>query len=175
MKKPSVTQLLKLLDKPALLNWANKQGLAGIDINIDKDRFLKAGTSIHNQILNYHEHGTPFQNIDTENNYKRFMSGKIILDIEKDIETEWFTGRLDARLKHGETIYLIDYKNNSKGAYFENKLQLVSYGMAVECDRFAVVSVPTFTTYHIIVEDRKPYEEIIKALSIIYQNKKLIP
>lgn len=173
MKKPSVTQLIKLLDKPALLKWANKQGLAGIDISIDRDRFLRAGSSIHTQIENFHSAGTPFQNPDTETNYKRFISGKVVLDFEQDIETAWFTGRYDMRYQYGNTKYLIDYKNNSKGVYFENKLQLVAYGMAVECDRFAVVSVPSFTTFHVIIEDRKPYEEIIKALSIIYTNKLL--
>lgn len=174
MKKPTVTQLLKLLDKPALLKWANKQGLAGIDISIDQDRFLRAGTSIHTQIEQYHSNGVPFQNPDHEMNYKRFISGKVILDMEKEIETDWFTGRYDMRYKHGDTIYLVDFKNNSKGVYFENKLQLVAYSMAIPCDRIAVISVPMFTTNHIVIEDRKPYEEIIKALSIIYQNKQLI-
>ena len=162
------------MDKPALLKWANKQGLQGIDISIDRDKYLRAGTSIHSQIENFHINKTPFQNIDHENNYKRFISGKIILDMETEIETEWFTGRYDMRYKHGETVYLVDFKNNSKGVYFENKLQLVAYSMACECDRIAVISVPEFVTYHIVIEDRKPYEEIIKALSIIHQNKALI-
>lgn len=166
--------MIKILDKPALLKWANKQGLLGIDISIDKDRFLRAGSSIHNQIEQYHINKTPFHNPEVEENYKRFTSGKLILDIETEIETEWFTGRYDMRYQYGSTKYLIDYKNNSKGVYFENKLQLVAYGMAVDCDRFAVVSTPMFITHHIVIEDRKPYEEIIKALSIIYTNKLLV-
>jgi len=40
MKKPSVTELLRILDKPALLNWANKQGLLGIDISVKRKEWL---------------------------------------------------------------------------------------------------------------------------------------
>jgi hypothetical protein len=68
----------------------------------------------------------------------------------------------------------MDFKNNSKGIYFENKLQLIGYGMAERCDSFAVVSVPEFTIMNFKVDDRRPYEEILKSLSNIYYQKWLI-
>jgi hypothetical protein len=174
MKKPSLTELLDLLNKPALLKWANKQGLQGIDISIDRTRRLQAGTSIHKQIENFNLHGTPFESPTTETNYRRFIYGKEILDMEHEIETEWFTGRIDMRYKDMGNTYIVDFKNNCKRVYLENLLQLIGYSIAKPCDRLAIISVPTFTVFHVNVKDRKPYEEILKALSIVYQNKKIV-
>ena len=50
MKKPSVTKLLDLLHKPAIVKWANKQGLAGVEINAYSASVKKHGTDLHNQI-----------------------------------------------------------------------------------------------------------------------------
>ena len=52
MKKPSVTQLLDLIAKPALISWANKQGLMGIDTSEKRKKILLNGTSLHSQIEN---------------------------------------------------------------------------------------------------------------------------
>jgi len=169
--KPTVTQLLKLLDKPALLNWANKQGLKGIDINQERKKYLNDGTSIHSQIENFIRHGEQFDSEYAQFQFTKFIENKEILGIENKIETEWFKGRYDIKLKYNDKIYLVDFKSNAKRIYLENKLQLVAYGMAEECDSFAVVSVPDFTIMNFNVKDRKPYEEILKSLSIIYNCK----
>jgi len=173
-QKPSVTELTKLLDKPALLNWANKQGLQGIDINVSRKKYQSDGTSIHKQIEDFHILKTPFLNPEHEANYLKFIEDKEIIYIEQKVETDWFTGRLDCVLKFGDKRYIVDYKSNQSGVYLENKLQLVAYSMALHCDSFAIVSVPDFKFIEVSIPDRKPYIEIIKALSIVYQNKKII-
>lgn len=169
--KPSVTQLLKLLDKPALLNWANQQGLKGIDITKERSKWLNAGTSIHSQIENFIRKGEPFISEVDQSYFKCFIQDKEILGLENNIETEWFTGRYDIKVKWKDKIYIMDFKNKSKRLYLENKLQLIGYGMAEECDSFAVVSVPSFTVMNFNIKDRKPYEEILKCLSKIYTLK----
>ena len=174
MKKPSISQLLALLDKPALLNWANKQGLQGIDISKERSKWLNAGTSIHNQVEKFVNNGTPFLNKVDQDNFSRFISDKEIIDLEKNIETEWFIGRYDFKVEFNGKILLIDFKNNAKNVYLENKLQLVAYSMAEKCDLLAIVSVPAFTQFDVIIEDRKPYEDILKSLSNIYYCKKQI-
>lgn len=171
MKKPSISDLLKLLDKPALLSWANKQGLLGIDIAKERNKWLNAGTSIHSQIENYIRKGEPFISETDQSYFKAFICDKEILGMEHDVETEWFTGRYDLKTKWRDKVYIMDYKNKSKRIYFENKLQLIGYGMAEQCDSFAVVSVPSFTVMNFKVENRAPYEEIIKCLSKIYTLK----
>jgi len=174
MKKPSVTELTKILDKPALLNWANKQGLLGVDISVARKKWLNDGTSIHSQIENYIKNGVPFFDSATQCVFENFISDKIIECIEKEIETEWFTGRLDIKLNINGISFICDFKSNQKSVYIENKLQLVGYGMAEKCDKYAIISVPDFTFIPVEIQDTKPYEEILKALSVIYINKELV-
>jgi hypothetical protein len=131
-------------------------------------------TSIHSQIENNIKSGEPFLNIDHEIAFKNFIFDKKILGYEVDIETEWFIGRYDMKLEWNNKKYLVDFKNNSKVIYFENKLQLVAYGMAENCDAFSIVSVPTFTVMNFSIKNREPFEQIIKALSNIYTQKQII-
>jgi len=169
--KPSISELLRLLDKPALLKWANQQGLKGVDISKERSKWLNAGTSIHSQIEKFIRDGECFINKDAQLNCINFLSDKEILGLECSIETEWFTGRYDIKVKWKDKIYLMDFKNKGKRIYLENKLQLIGYGMAEECDSFAIVSVPSFNIMNFNVTDRKPYEEILKSLSNIYKLK----
>lgn len=174
MKKPSVTELTKILDKPALLNWANKQGLLGIDISIARKKWLNDGTSIHSQIENFIKNGVPFLESSTQFMFENFFKDKSIEFVEKQIETDWFTGRIDIGLLYNNCFYICDFKSNQKNVYIENKLQLVAYGMAERCEKYAIISVPDFTLIPVEIPDTKPYEEILKALSIIYTNKELV-
>ena len=42
---------------------------------------------------------------------------------EKEIETEYFTGRYDIRFKSEDKIFISDWKSNQRYVYLENKLQ----------------------------------------------------
>lgn len=172
--KPHLTQLLALLDKPALVNWANQQGLKGIDIKKKRNEWLNSGSSIHKQIEMFIRKGEPFISEVDQSYFKAFICDKEILGLECKVETNWFMGRYDIKVKWNGKTYIMDFKNNSKGVYFENKLQLIGYGMAEECDCFAVVSVPSFTTMNFKIDNREPYEKILKSLSDIYYQKWLI-
>ena len=174
MKKPSITQLLDLLNKPALIGWANKQGLQGVDIEVSRKKYLNNGTSIHKQIENYITDGVCFSNELHQLSFNNFMEDKEIIDVEKSIETEWFVGRFDASIKYKNKVYLIDYKSNATKIYFENKLQLIAYSMAYPCDAFAVVSVPNFRLIEFDVKEINEYKTIIKSLSDIYKSKLLL-
>lgn len=174
MKKPSVTELIKLLDKPALMYWANKQGLAGIDIKTERKKWLNDGTSMHSQVEEYVKNKTPFLNKEHQENFDRFAFDKEILFLEKKIETDYFTGRIDIAYKQNDKVFIGDFKNNQTSLYFENKLQLVSYSMAEQCDSFAIISMPSFEIIPVPIEDKTPFEEIIKALAVIYQHKNIV-
>lgn len=174
MKKPSVTQLLDLLAKPALIGWANKQGLAGIDIEVTRKKSLQDGTSIHNQIENYCKGEGDFIEERDRNRFNQFMQDKKILFIEKQIETEWFIGRFDAMLEVEGKPLIVDYKSGFTGkVYLENKLQLIAYTMAEPAD-MAIVGVPQFYISPVIIKNREPYETLLKSLSNIYYAKKEI-
>ena len=172
VKKPSVTELTALLNKPALINWANKRGLKGIDITKKRSQWLDYGVSIHSQIENYIKEGTNFLKIEDQNRFNHFVEGKEIIESEKTIKTEWFTGKYDLLFKQHGQKFLIDFKTNQKNIYLENILQLVGYSMAEKCDLLAIVSVPEFRLIDVEVKNREPYENILKALSSIYYCKK---
>lgn len=174
MKKPSVTELLSLLDKPALLGWANRQGLAGVDISKARPKWLVEGVSIHEQIENFIRKKEPFIKSEYQERFNIFIQDKEVLKLECKIETDYFTGRYDIRLKWKDKVYIMDFKKDKKKIYLEQKLQLVAYSMAEPCDSFAIVGVPEFNLIPVEISDRKPYEDILKSLCNIYVNKKRI-
>jgi len=50
IKKPSVSKLVKILDKPALVGWANKIGLEGVNLKAYRTKAMADGSNIHAQI-----------------------------------------------------------------------------------------------------------------------------
>ena len=175
MKKPSVSQLLDLLAKPALIKWANKQGLMGIDIKEKRKRSLAKGTSLHSQIDEFPTDGVLLEREIDQQNLNKFMHGKRIISMEKSIETEWFVGRYDVMLECNGKTWLADYKSGFKGrVYPDYVLQLVAYTMAVPCDGLAIIPIPQFHFIPVEIKDREPYEKMLKALSQIWYLKKEI-
>lgn len=172
MKKPSVTELIKLLDKPALMKWANRIGLQGIELDEYRKNILKAGTSIHSQIELFIKENKPFEREQDQSNYLEFIKDKSVIKVEEKIETDWFTGRVDLIVEWNGKTYICDFKNNQENIYFENVLQLTAYKMAIPCDFIAVIGVPKFKFMPVYsIKDFTPYEEIIKSLSNIYTLK----
>jgi ATP-dependent exoDNAse (exonuclease V) beta subunit len=172
--KPTVTELLKLLDKPALLKWANKIGLEGIVLEDYRKKSMQSGSSLHKQIENYLKFKTPLINPVNQNKCEEFFNDKEILYIEERIETDLFIGRADIIFKWKDQVYVCDFKSNQKSLYFENKLQLIAYKMGIQlkCDNLSIISIPDFYMIHLNIKDCKPYEEILKALSVIHTIKK---
>lgn len=162
MRKPSVTELLDLLAKPALISWANKQGLAGIDVAAARKQAKTEGLSLHEQI----ERKT-FDDPLHQYNFERFMADKELLDQEVQIETEWFVGRYDARVRWRDQIWMIDYKKASRPTvYFEHRLQLAAYGMGAAADRFGIVAVPGFDMAEAVMRGgRGKHEELVVTLA----------
>lgn len=170
MRKPSVTELCDLLAKPALITWANKQGLAGIDIKPARKNALESGTSMHSQI----EYGA-FDDPEHAANFGRFMQDKEVISSEKKIETEWFTGRYDVLFNFRGERWLCDYKKSIRHRiWFEHKLQLVAYGMAEPVERFAVIATPGFVLLPLEIDQaqRSRLEQIIVHLAQVWTLRK---
>jgi hypothetical protein len=174
-KKPSVTRLLDILNKPALISWANKQGLNGIEIKAYMKMARDDGSDLHRKIELACKGEDTFDDPQISESFNNFMQDKKIISIEQDIETEWFVGRFDISFcdNNGE-IFVADFKRGFKGkVYLENKLQLIAYTMAFP-GSMAIVKVPEFYFAKIDIEDRRPYEELIIHLSKIYHLMKEI-
>ena len=141
--KPSVTKLIDMLDKPALLKWANKIGLEGIKLDDYRSKSKDAGSTIHEQVEQYLKFGILTEDQNLNERIIKFFSDKEIIDIEKSIECQYFVGRFDVKLKWKGFVFICDFKSNSS-VYFETKLQLAAYKMAEECDHVAVIHLPDF-------------------------------
>lgn len=174
MKKPSVTELIRLLDKPALLSWANKQGLKGIDITKKRNEWMSYGTSLHKQIYDCITNGTPLVREYDQSMFNEFFETREVIATECKIENEYFTGVYDLTYKKNGKIYLADYKSSAKKIYFEHKLQLAAYSMCVKNDSFAIISIPDFIEMNFSITDLTPYVEILKSLSNIHKQKQII-
>lgn len=167
LNKPTVTELLDILNKPALMKWANKIGLQGISLDEYRAKSKKEGTSLHRQIENYVLHGQPFEDAKVQANFERFQVDKVFKEIEATIETEYFYGRLDAKIIYKGNLYLCDFKSND-GIYLEQKLQLSAYRMSDRNCKIAIVKIPEFTFKEVVIEDFTPYENLIYSLTQIY-------
>lgn len=170
--KPSVTNLIDMLDKPALMRWANKIGLEGIKLDDYKSKSKESGSSVHDAIENYLKFNLLPDDELLCDRIQKFFGDKEVLEIEKTIETEYFIGRFDIKLKWKNIVFIGDFKSNSK-VYFETKLQLAAYRMAEPCDHLAVIHVPDFLIRPVDV-NRDLYEPFIKTLSELYVLKNKI-
>lgn len=174
MKKPSVTELLNILNKPALLNWANKIGLEGIDLNTYRSKSQLGGTNIHNQIENCIKNGEPLENIENQVAFDLFFKDVEVLDSEVSIESDFFVGRVDIRYQKNNKIYLCDFKSNHKKNYLENVLQVCAYSLVLPCDELGIISIPDFKYFPISSKNIQHSKVIIESLYNIYTNKNKI-
>ena len=79
------------------------------------------------------------------------------------------------RLAVGETECICDYKKGkSDRIYLENKLQLVAYTMAESAPMLGIVKTPMFRFLPVEITDRRPYEEMLKTLSRLWELKREI-
>lgn len=169
--KPSVTQLIGLLDKPALMKWANRIGLEGTTLDEYRQKSMAKGTSMHNQIEQHIKNKTPFEDKNLGLGFLNFFTDKKIIECEKKVECDYFNGRLDLIMEFDSRKYLCDFKSKQGHIYFENKLQLSAYRMCEPCDDVCIISIPDFRVLTIDIVDYTPYEEILKSLSNIYKLK----
>jgi hypothetical protein len=171
MKKPSVTKLLDLLNKPRLIDWANKIGLQGIEVNEYRKNKLSSGTNLHSQIEQFLKNKINFSDSLVQFRAECLFEEYEVLGIEQPIETEYFIGRYDIKLKKDNIVYLCDFKSNHTKHYLENYLQLCAYKMASSSDRIAIISIPDFTFMELELKDFSTYEQILINLSNIYNLK----
>ena len=175
IKKPSVSQLLSLLDKPALLNWANKIGLEGKTLLDIRRQNMSAGTNLHKQVERWLINKTPIENAAYQESVVNFFSDNTIMEVEKQIEHDKFCGRIDVKYQTANgDVYICDFKTNQSRVYRENKLQLAAYRMSEGCDKVAIISIPEMKIIECNITDFAPYEKTILCLSELYKLNEII-
>jgi hypothetical protein len=142
---PSVTTILSLLNKPALVKWANNLGLQGIDVTKYVDILADAGSLAHDMILDY------FRGIITdtsecsqdvikkaENAFLSFLEWAkqrklepVLVEHEMVSETKKYGGKCDWYGYEDGIKTLLDFKTGS-GIYEEHAIQLAAYKYELE-------------------------------------------
>jgi hypothetical protein len=172
MNKPTVSQLLDLLNKPALIKWANKIGLEGIKLDQYLKNKRKSGIDYHKLVENFLKDGVLSNDKDFDDKMISFFKDKKVIDVETKIENDYFTGRFDVKLQWENSNFICDFKTSVKGVYFENKLQLAAYSFQTNYS-CAIIKLPDFIIIPVDF-DKALYDEFIITLSNLWQLKQKI-
>lgn len=132
---PRVTEILsKMIHKDSLMYWANALGFKGLRYRDVLNRAANLGTEAHSAIENYLREkledntNIPFLGfLSWYNTITQDIKLPIeVLKIEHRLTCKWFGGTMDALLKIGNKIYLVDFKTSNyvTSNYF---LQLAAY------------------------------------------------
>jgi predicted RecB family nuclease len=137
---PSVTTIIGILNKPALLKWAWQCGVDGIDYLKARDSAADAGTLAHSMILAHlkrEELDTSEYSKDTidqaENSFLSYLNWEkqhtldpMIVEQPLVHQALKYGGTPDFYGKVDETLSLVDFKTG-KGLYPEYEYQLAAY------------------------------------------------
>jgi hypothetical protein len=137
---PGVTTVLGVLNKPALVAWANRIGLQGYNVNQYVDIMAEIGTCAHdvvNCLLSGREPDVSRYSEDIQNEAVSAVESFFTWGSDKDItviasevslvsDKYRFGGTIDAILNINGTETLLDFKTSS-GIYDSHLIQVVAY------------------------------------------------
>lgn len=152
----SVTKLIDILNKPALLNWSNKLGLKGLSLKENQLKSKTKGINNHNNLELFFTEGIYFKGCEK---FQEIKNKYIIISCEQPINNGYILGRIDMIVKNKLTkeIGVVDFKS-SKGIYLSTKIQLSAYKEMYKADKM----------FYVNIEDGKMIE--LKVDSSIYWN-----
>lgn len=172
MSVPSVTSLCDLLNKPALIPWANKMGLNGIEIKSHTKQKLLNGTKKHNEIEYFLINGESLDDPDKEQKIINLFKGIKIESIEQTFENEFYKGRVDILFYKNGLKYVGDFKSKFKKPYLEHYLQLIAYKKQFNADRICIIDLSRYEIFELELSNELIYISILENLINIYNLKK---
>lgn len=151
VRVPGVTTIIGILNKPALVSWANKMGLDGIDTSKHVDELADAGTLAHDIVLHHHGGPLPDYHIYSEyqmeladNSFKSYMNWEkyhdvVPLVLEQPLVSEeyGYGGTPDMLCELDGVATLVDFKTG-KAIYPEHYIQVAAYRQLLREAGFAV-------------------------------------
>lgn len=176
---PGVTTVLGVLAKPALVPWANKLGLQGIEVGKFVDNLADIGTLAHGMI-EAHLKGAEFDNSDyspnqvskAENCFLKFLewekNHKVkVLGTELQLvsETHKFGGTCDLYCELDGVKTLIDLKT-AKAVYDEMHTQVSAYSILLSENGNTVEDMKIL---RIGRDDAEGFEEIQITKGMLHQ------
>lgn len=190
---PSVTTLLKVLNKPSLVYWANSLGFKRIRVDDELERTASLGTMIHRVINNILEHKYTVYIHDPKalfskeevfaglNSfakwYKTVYEDFELIIAEKSLSNDLFGGTLDCFAKINGVYTLVDFKSG-KNIYPSMFLQLGLYTLLLEekgykVERAGIVLANPFKAKNKFVsrEELQPFIDLALLLvDVFYKN-----
>ncbi|MBA7564150.1 hypothetical protein ES708_05812 [subsurface metagenome] len=150
---PGVTTFIGILNKPALVPWANNLGLQGINVKDYVDDKKDIGTLAHEMIFSHlrkEKTDTSFysqKQIDlAENSFLKYLEWEkkhnlkpILLEAQFVSEKYQYGGTVDNFCILDDVVTLLDYKT-SKAIYTESHIQVSAYRNLLEEDRLEAIS-----------------------------------
>jgi len=187
-----VTTVTGQLSKPALIIWANKLGLAGIDSSKFRDDKADIGTLAHEMILAHLSKREPEtedyskNQIDAaENSFLSYLEWEkqhkiepILMEHQAVSEEYKYGGAFDLYGFIDGTLEIVDFKTGS-GIYEEMWLQVAGYGKLITepIQRYRILNIPR-TEDESFKEEVKTdlslhFEAFLKLLDFYYLNKQI--
>lgn len=174
MNKPTVSQLLDLINKPALIKWSNRIGLEGTSLEEYREKAFASGSNKHKQIEDYLRIGKEIKNELLKEMFLKFISDKKVIDCEVTVENEYYLGRYDIKFEYKGKTYIGDFKSSNK-VYQNNRLQLIAYKLASEnVEKVCIISLTDFNMTTVRIKNEREYKETLRILSELYQLKHIL-
>jgi hypothetical protein len=172
-QKPTVSQLLDLLNKPALMHWANKIGLQGISLKDYRAKSTTTGTALHKQVELFFKENLPLSDSTLHQKLCVFAAKYEIVTSEPIIECNHYRGRADLLMRRDDKLYLFDFKPPANRVYLEQILQLVAYKYVLGAHYIGIVRLDTFQEGVIPLTEIQEIAcmNIIMALVTVYGSK----
>lgn len=188
---PSATTVLKIINKPALLNWANWLGLTGKSYKKHMEMVSYIGTTVH-EIIECRLLGKKFELKDPKvwfldckeyiNSFNIWYKENPLepIAIEDHMESDRFGGTCDFYGIYNGKKTIIDFKT-SKGVYMSMFIQLAAYIILREEKGDVVEQVGILTINkdkcYITLADRIIMDDYIqmfyKCLDLFYEKYQL--
>jgi hypothetical protein len=172
--KPTVTELLDILNKPALIKWANDLGLKGISLKSYRKDVFSDGNKKHKEIEDYLLHGVLIEDENKRIKIEKSFSDVSLISIEESFENDFFKGRCDIRFIKNGIQYIGDFKRKFKRPYLEHYLQLIAYKIHFNCDKICIIDLNEFMIHELSLLREYEYKKILHHLIEIYKTTKTL-
>ena len=137
-KVPSVTQVLKHINEDYIAQWANSLGFKGLGYRRELNKYAVEGTKVHSEIEHFLTDGLCMTDpVDKTMGFMSFIQwfndtgyiNDILIEpimLEKSLIGKYFCGTIDAVMRIGNEVHIVDYKTSSTIGY-KYFIQLSAY------------------------------------------------
>lgn len=180
-KVPSVTQVLSHINEDYIAQWANSLGFKGIRYRRELNRYAVEGTRVHGEIEHFLTEDLCMTDpVDKTMGFMSFIQwfndmgyerNNLIepIMLEKSLIGKYFCGTIDAVMRIGNEVHIVDYKTSSNIGY-KYFMQLSAYRYLLEkigihVDKLTVLQLNKFESkYKQYTIDIKQNEELVGCM-----------